>query len=563
MSSPSRSKRRKVDGTPNPSSLASFDRTISPPPLDDDYNPTDPATFDDKNDKLRDFLRPQPGGEKSAPKEVIDLTVDEPDARDANGAGFLTAESSTQTVSSPFRLTRIRGLPNSENKNTVGIDDILGDVMLREVWLFNYMHDIEWMMEQLDEDIVGHVKVVFVHGNWKLDDPGRHRMEEQVKAFPNARLVAAYMPEPFGTHHSKIMVLFRGDDTAQVIVYTANMISFDWENMTQAAWISPLLPLGESKPPSPIGDAFKTDALDYFSAYGKARTGVLVEQLKKYSFSAVKAIFVGSVPGRHKTYEAKWGWPKLRKVLSTIPSTSDADKTSTIFAQCSSIATLGVKDTWLTPVLFKAMSASANVDTHQPDYGIIFPTAQEIRDSLNGYGSGSSIHLRLGSPAQAKQLSYLTPLLHHWSSPPLPGTSASPSTLAGRDLAAPHIKTYIRYANTPQPATTIDWALLSSANLSTQAWGAAEKDGMVRICSYEAGVLVHPGLWGEGFTMVPAFREDTVKRVGWKGKVVALRMPYGLPVQKYTEKDQPWSPGLPYKEPDWMGRRWGGEWGGE
>jgi len=433
------------------------------------------------------------------------------------------------------------------------------------------MHDIQWVMRQLDEDVAGHVKVVFVHGNWKSDDPGRKRMEEQAQRFANARLVAAYMPEAFGTHHTKIMVLFRGDDTAQyarellprpctdeptrVIVHTANMIAFDWENMTQAAWMSPLLPLEEPASSSPIGEAFKNDILDYFAAYGKSRTGALVEQLKKHSFSAIKAIFIGSVPGRHKMHEGKWGWAKVRRVLSAIPSSSEPDSTPHIFAQCSSIATLGVRDTWLTPVLFGAMSASATKDATKPGYGIVFPTAQEIRDSINGYASGSSIHLRLSSPAQQKQLSYLRPFLHRWSSPPAAGSSTSPSTLAGRDLAAPHVKTYIRFASSPAATTPIDWALVTSANLSTQAWGAAEKDGLIRICSYEAGVLIHPGLWGQDVKMLPVFRKDKADSAA--GKVVGLRMPYGLPVRKYTDKEEPWCAEMPHAQRDWLGRSWG------
>jgi len=245
MSAPFRTKRRKVDSTPTLHSLASYEREISPPPLADDFKPTDPATFDDKGDKLRELLRPQPGREKCAPNEVIDLTVDKSDAKDTNDARFRRGEpessmatataissetntiieSSTQTIESPFRLTRIRGLPGSENEDTVGIDDILGDVMLREVWLFNYMHDIEWVMQQLGRDIVGHVKVVFVHGNWKSDDSRRMRMEKQVGAFPNAKLVAAYMPEAFGTHHTKIMVLFRDDDTAQFVSLSRRLMN--------------------------------------------------------------------------------------------------------------------------------------------------------------------------------------------------------------------------------------------------------------------------------------------------------------------------------------------------
>ena len=70
--------------------------------------------------------------------------------------------------------------------------------------------------------------------------------------------------------------------------------------------------------------------------------------------------------------------------------------------------------------------------------------------------------------------------------------------------AAPHIKTYVRYAEKlPSKAAGVVWALLTSANLSTQAWGGGEAVAKgkgkgkveVRICSYEAGVLVYPELF--------------------------------------------------------------------
>ncbi|KAF8537947.1 tyrosyl-DNA phosphodiesterase-domain-containing protein [Trichophaea hybrida] len=553
MADPSRHKRRKVhveQTRPLLRPLASYNRKVSPPPIGN-YPATDPATFDDENDPLRDFFR---SAVASAPKEAVNLTVDRPDAKDVNRTGLrrgqpesstATADSGTQTWPSPFRLTTIRDLPWSENKDTVGIAEILGDVMLHEVWLFNYMHNIHWVMAQFDIDIRAHVKVVFVHGNWKQEDEGRKRMEEEAKSYPNVKLVTAYMPEAFGTHHTKIMVLFRRDDMAQVIIHTANMIPFDWTNMTQAAWISPLLPPIEKDPTrSEIGDQFKRDLLEYFGFYSNSRCGPLVDSLKNHSFTSVKAIFIGSVPGRHKISEAKFGWPKLRKVLSTIPCPSIPGATPAVFAQCSSIATLGVKDTWLTPVFFSALSATATKGGKKPQFGIIFPTAQEIRESLNGYNSGSSIHLRLVSAAQQKQLEYLNPLFHHWS---------SQSQSAGRDRAAPHIKTYIRFSSDPKDTSTgIDWALVTSANLSMQAWGATEKDGMVRICSYEAGVLVHPGLWGEGVKMKPVFR----KNEAGEEKVVGLRMPYGLPIAKYTKEDEVWTAGKSYKEVDWLGQSW-------
>lgn len=49
-------------------------------------------------------------------------------------------------VKSPFKLTRIRDLPPSANVDTISLRDILGDVMLKEVWLFDFLFDVDWVM---------------------------------------------------------------------------------------------------------------------------------------------------------------------------------------------------------------------------------------------------------------------------------------------------------------------------------------------------------------------------------------------------------------------------------
>jgi tyrosyl-DNA phosphodiesterase-1 len=246
-SSPREHKRRKVDTSS--SRLRSLSSAVSPPAHETTepvtfgdasssrlrslsavsppaHETTEPVTFGDAADPLKDLFRgaredssaPEKVKDLTAEQKVIDLTADVTDAKDING-GKSQSESKLNTemqkLTSPFRLTKIRDLPASENRDTVGIDDILGDVMLREVWLFNYMHEIPWVMEKLDEDIKQHVKVWFVHGNWKQDDASRKFMEATAKDYPNVKLIAAYMPEAFGTHHTKIMVLFRADDTAQ------------------------------------------------------------------------------------------------------------------------------------------------------------------------------------------------------------------------------------------------------------------------------------------------------------------------------------------------------------
>lgn len=114
------------------------------------------------------------------------------------------------------------------------------------------------------------------------------------------------MPEMFGTHHTKAMVLFRHDDLAQVVILTANFIERDFR-MSQAIWRTPLLPLKEdAAPPSdsvpPLGSGlrFKYDLLAYFHGYsrnGTATLAHLVSQLQHYDFSAVRGALIGSLPG--------------------------------------------------------------------------------------------------------------------------------------------------------------------------------------------------------------------------------------------------------------------------
>lgn len=129
---------------------------------------------------------------------------------------------------------------------------------------------------------------------------------------------------------------------------------------------------------------------------------------------------------------------------------------------------------------------------------------------------------------------------------------------AGRQRAAPHIKTYIRYGE-----ESIDWALLTSANISKQAWGeAANASREVRIASWEIGVLVWPSLLAgdEQAKMVGTFKTDMPTdedMLSTNGKpVVGLRIPYNLPLQPYNKTEEPWVAEKSYREPDWKGLAW-------
>ena len=452
------------------------------------------------------------------------------------------------------------------------------------------------------------------------------------------------MPEPFGTHHSKGMVLFRRDDLAQVIVHTANMIEQDWRNLSQGVWLSPLLPRSASPvsketsgvlPAIGSGSRFKRDFMAYLQHY-EHRTASLVSQLEQYDFSAIKAALVAHVPAKFDGRETEpsvqlWGWPALKRTLESISPQKLPEQHSNIqnpphiICQVSSIASLSEK--WIRDTLFAALaktSTPAAISTKnsrttssnqaRPRYSIIFPTPTEIRTCLDGYAAGASIHCKLQNTQQRKQFEIMKPHLCHWnaelsrSAATSNGTSPSPRMgKALRGPAAPHIKTFIRFSDSPAHKT-IDWALLTSANLSTQAWGTAAQigSGEVRVSSYELGVLVWPDLFLDGdtttsgeekdkskgkgrATMVPTFGSNTPsdaqirdvvtasttrtpganreERAGEHRNqeeaaaeneivVVGLRMPYDLPLTPYSPDDEVWSAKSSHTEPD----RFGGVW---
>ncbi len=96
--------------------------------------------------------------------------------------------------------------------------------------------------------------------------------------------------------------------------------------------------------------------------------------------------------------------------------------------------------------------------------------------------------------------------------------------------------------------------LVTSANLSKQAWGDAQNAaGESRVSSYELGVLVWPELFGDKATMVPTFKTDTPPITGKGELVIGARMPYDLPLVPYAKGDEPWCATKSYQELDWKG----------
>lgn len=90
--------------------------------------------------------------------ETIDLTGDDDEEKPHDLTETVRRETivksttssakqpSNKRIPSPMQLNHIQGLPASSNIDTDKLSDILGDPMIKECWLFNYLFDIDFVM---------------------------------------------------------------------------------------------------------------------------------------------------------------------------------------------------------------------------------------------------------------------------------------------------------------------------------------------------------------------------------------------------------------------------------
>jgi tyrosyl-DNA phosphodiesterase-1 len=83
-----------------------------------------------------------------------------------------------------------------------------------------------------------------------------------------------------------------------------------------------------------------------------------------------------------------------------------------VVMQVSSMATF--TDKWLINTLLKTLDTSSS-PPKTVDHKVVFPTANDIRRSLDGYNSGHSIHTKVPNGKYNKQLLCMKPLFYHWA----------------------------------------------------------------------------------------------------------------------------------------------------
>jgi len=183
--------------------------------MDSLHRPISPPRRKRERDGNQESDSEEPDVASKKPKQKSGSTTD--DSKDHVG---IRNKDIIRVIRSPIRLYRIKDLPDSENVDAVTLREIFApSSTLDEIWTINFMTDMPFLRGLIGREDEGRVKIRVIHGYWRQGDESRKIMEAGVWS-KNIKLIAAYLPDAFGTHHSKVIVLFRTDDTAQVLVHT-------------------------------------------------------------------------------------------------------------------------------------------------------------------------------------------------------------------------------------------------------------------------------------------------------------------------------------------------------
>ncbi|XP_061467908.1 tyrosyl-DNA phosphodiesterase 1 [Rhineura floridana] len=444
----------------------------------------------------------------------------------------------------PFRffLAKVKGIKSEYNSGALHIKDILSPLFgtLVSSAQFNYCIDVEWLVKQYPKEFRDK-PLLIVHGEKR---ESKAELHEQAHPYKNVRLCQAKLDIAFGTHHTKMMLLYY-EEGLRVVIHTSNLIDDDWYQKTQGIWLSPLypkLPPGAAESAGESHTNFKSDLISYLMSYNSPTLSEWVEIIKQHDLSETRVYLLGSTPGRYQSSEKeKWGHLRLRKLLKEHATQVPDQDSWPVIGQFSSIGSLGADQSkWLFSEFRDSFISLGNraktLTNHDVPIHLVYPTVDNVRQSLEGYPAGGSLPYSIQT-AQ-KQL-WLHSYFHKWS-----------AETSGRSHAMPHIKTYMRASPDFQK---IAWFLVTSANLSKAAWGAFEKNGaQLMIRSYELGVLFLPSEFGLdlGYFQV---KENMLS----DEPVLSFPVPYDLPPEKYESKDHPWIWNIPYtRAPDTHGNMW-------
>ncbi|KAI2504305.1 tyrosyl-DNA phosphodiesterase [Fragilaria crotonensis] len=388
--------------------------------------------------------------------------------------------------------------------------------------MFNYLVDFEHLIDTIPELIsIPNMAVFYGHGEphlWKQMNPGIH-FQQLIPSDPQ-------IPQP--THEFQ-SPLGKGDVSLK----------------TQGAYVQDF-PLKTTSGES--GCDFEKDLITYLRTYnyiekrnwsggcGSESARSLCDEILRYDFTSAKVVLIPSTPGRSRLDEPK-GYLKLADAIRKyIPKRS----TSTpIICQFSSIGSLTAK--WLQELVTSwdaSQSDCKSAEDLQRRLKLVYPTAEEIRESVEGYNGGGSVPGRRNNTSKP----FLQPLYHKWSS------SLDSSNPLHKPNNVPHIKTFYQIS---QDGFGMEWFCLTSHNLSKAAWGEiinTNEGRRIFTRHWELGVFVAPRLFSKE-KLVPAGSGGNIDNT-----MMEVPLPFQLNPTRYRLTDHPWAVDATYSKRDRFGR---------
>ena len=315
----------------------------------------------------------------------------------------------------------------------------------RKAVLGNFMICLETMHEHCPRLFQSDVDTYFIHGVATEDKIMNHEILPLFNqgnthiALAEPRVLrdngSKFSMYDYGKHHCKYGLLFY-DNGIRVFITTANYISSDIDNLTNAVYVQdfPLYNKGCDVSTKVFTD-FENELSSYFTHLLKymkleeewrRRVSWIVESLKEYDFSSAECDLVITVPGTYRGKDmAKFGQARVNHLLirnemgrsignecslmkksfasassssaaaSSSSSSSSSDRIHGITIQHSSFSSLGNDGKFLHDICGVAGFCPFNVC---PEIQLIWPTYKAILESVNGIDSGGSI------PADRKNL---------------------------------------------------------------------------------------------------------------------------------------------------------------
>eukprot|EP00891_Asterochloris_glomerata_P007719 jgi/Astpho2/7719/Aster-x1444 len=347
--------------------------------------------------------------------------------------GSLAQSAASSQSSGPgigFRLLKVDRIPEWANRAPVAVrlqDVVCGEIKV--VLASNFQVDLGWQMNA-------------VAAATRLKD--------------DAVLHAPDTGNEWGKHHSKFFLL-QYETGLRFILLTANLHHPDCCNKSQGLHFQDFPQKDAESPPS---SDFEQQLLIYVKALklpGTIGADVLA-MIIRHDLSSAR----GAAKLLH-------GHMRIRELLQRERFSRTFERAE-LLAQFSSLGSLN--DKWLHEEFVGSLSAGkcpgapprpgtleagllGSPRAEKAGLHLVWPTVQEVRDSVEGYAAGGSIP---GTVANVTK-PFLQSLWRRWG-----------GEVMGRQRAMPHMKSYLRFSG-----KELAWVVLTSSNLSIAAWGKLEK----------------------------------------------------------------------------------------